>query len=208
MRPVAAHIWQYGTGKISGKTAEKIKNDFERLREDLEKLMKGIKAALQASIDLAEYMEKESKKLLLKEICTRAPYGVKCVFHGKNGEIIASTVVKVDIENEMVYHRPDGQDLVYVHNVESGNVNPYLRPLSSMTDEEKEEFRTLIFPEASCAYEDCLEWDAQIIGGGYLQISVEDFSNVMDWFNAHHFDYRGLIEKGLAFEAPEDMYKQ
>jgi hypothetical protein len=28
-----------------------------------------------------------------------------------------------------------------------------------------------------------------------------------DWYNAHHFDYRGLIEKGLALEAPEDMYK-
>jgi hypothetical protein len=29
-----------------------------------------------------------------------------------------------------------------------------------------------------------------------------------DWLNAHHFDYRGLIEKGLALEAPEGMYKQ
>ena len=27
-----------------------------------------------------------------------------------------------------------------------------------------------------------------------------------DWLNAHHFDYRGLIEKGLAIEAPEGMY--
>jgi hypothetical protein len=30
--------------------------------------------------------------------------------------------------------------------------------------------------------------------------------NVIDWFNAHHFDYRGLIERGLALEAPEGMY--
>ena len=29
----------------------------------------------------------------------------------------------------------------------------------------------------------------------------------IDWLNAHHFDYRGLIEKGLALEAPKDMYK-
>ena len=28
-----------------------------------------------------------------------------------------------------------------------------------------------------------------------------------DWLNAHHFDYRGLIPKGLALEAPEGMYK-
>jgi len=30
---------------------------------------------------------------------------------------------------------------------------------------------------------------------------------VVDWLNAHHFDYRGLIEKGLALEAPEGMYE-
>ena len=29
-----------------------------------------------------------------------------------------------------------------------------------------------------------------------------------DWLNKHHFDYRGLIEKGLALEAPEGMYNE
>ena len=29
----------------------------------------------------------------------------------------------------------------------------------------------------------------------------------IDWLNAHHFDYRGLIEKSLAIIAPEEMYK-
>jgi hypothetical protein len=30
---------------------------------------------------------------------------------------------------------------------------------------------------------------------------------IIDWLNSHHFDYRGLIEKRLAFEAPEGMYE-
>ena len=38
-------------------------------------------------------------------------------------------------------------------------------------------------------------------------IEISEFSEIYDWLNVHHFDYRGLIEKGLALEAPEGMYK-
>ena len=61
---------------------------------------------------------------------------------------------------------------------------PYLRPMSSMTKKEKKEIDALFSP-----------------------IGQELFSlPYVDWLNAHHFDYRGLIEKGLALEAPKDMY--
>ena len=59
-----------------------------------------------------------------------------------------------------------------------GECKPYLRPMSSMTEEEEKEYH-----DARSDYYDDL--------GTY------------DWLNAHHFDYRGLIEKGLALEAPE-----
>ena len=59
-------------------------------------------------------------------------------------------------------------------------LKPYLRPMSSMTAEEYKEF-----------------------GYDVLRYTPREF----DWLNKHHFDYRGLIEKGLAIEAPEDMYK-
>lgn len=58
-------------------------------------------------------------------------------------------------------------------------LKPYLRPMVSMTDEEQDEYINTF----------TVMWDA------------------VDWLNAHHFDYRGLIEKGLALEAPEGMYK-
>ena len=59
---------------------------------------------------------------------------------------------------------------------------PYLRSMSNMTEEEDKEL------------EETLQ---------YTQFTLESY----DWLNAHHFDYRGLIEKGLALVAPEGMYK-
>lgn len=132
-------------------------------------------------------MTQEEKQLLIKDLCARLPYGVI---------IDAGPQIRV----------LSGEDFDFYSECNNPVCTPYLRPMFSMSDEEMEEFRTLIFPKASCAYEDCLEWDVQIVGGGYLQIYVEDFSNVMDWLNAHHFDYRGLINKGLALEASEGMY--
>ena len=61
----------------------------------------------------------------------------------------------------------------------------YLRPMYSMTDEERN------------SYEWC------ILHGSSL---ISDNIMLFDWLNAHHFDYRGLISQGLALEAPEDMY--
>ena len=64
------------------------------------------------------------------------------------------------------------------------HVKPYLRPMSSMTVEERFEYNGF---------------------DGYI-FSDEDVIIKIDWLNKHHFDYRGLIKKGLAIEAPENMY--
>ncbi len=77
-------------------------------------------------------------------------------------------------------------------------VKPYLRPLSSITEEEKEEYHYMVFD---------YEYDDYWYPGKYTDaICVADVDELVDWFNAHHFDYRGLIPKGLALPAPEDMY--
>lgn len=39
------------------------------------------------------------------------------------------------------------------------------------------------------------------------KLTLQDETKMFDWLNAHHFDYRGLIEKGLALEAPEGIYE-
>lgn len=60
---------------------------------------------------------------------------------------------------------------------------PYLRPISSMTEDEEKQFQDVNLYE--------------------LPYTVEG----LDWLNAHYFDYRGLINDGLALEAPQGMYK-
>ena len=60
------------------------------------------------------------------------------------------------------------------------NIRVYLRPTSSITQDEQREYGKVI---------ETLKWTEEA-----------------DWLNEHHFDYRGLIEKGLALEAPEGMY--
>lgn len=136
-------------------------------------------------------MTKEDKQLLLKDLCARLPYGVKC--QTKNG---IGTLISIECSF--------GENLVYVdfghseaeeYDLNNGDtVKPYLRPMSSMTAEE-ENF-----------YYSCLdEMD------GYKQtfpvIYQDKALSLLDFLNANHFDYHGLIPMGIALEAPEGMYK-
>ena len=77
------------------------------------------------------------------------------------------------------------------------NIKPYLRPMSSMTEEERTEFDT--------KFHICTKLSEHYFA--YAKPIIEIYQESIDWLNKHHFDYRGLIEKGLALEAPEGMYK-
>lgn len=115
-------------------------------------------------------MKQEEKNLLLKDLCTRLPYGVVCtdLRHGD------SRITEIDTVSEVVYF--DDVD----EYVEIKNIRPYLRPMSSMTPEEKAYYRYYI---------------SRIIDG-----ILGTIGEYIDWLNSRHFDYRGLIEKGLAIE--------
>lgn len=115
---------------------------------------------------------KEDKSLLLKDLSARLPYGVKVQTPVMNDEI---TLTCGDIS--AYFFNPDNKVFL----------KPYLRPMSSMTEEERKEHNLHRLSKWSTYSEYC--------------------ANVLDWLNAHHFDYRGLIERGLALEAPEEMYK-
>lgn len=67
---------------------------------------------------------------------------------------------------------------------------PCLRPLSSMIEEERKEYHSI-----------CDSYTNRE-GNKYY------FNNVLtiDWYNRKHFDYRGLIEKNLALQAPKGLY--
>ena len=139
----------------------------------------------------------EERQLLLQDLCARSLYGVVVEIRGsyEDGE-------KYIRESEF-----DHSMIGYVYD-EDVSIKPYLRPMSSMTEEEKRELHgrynvcldeilnTLILREHSKGY-----WDED------TECSFVDYLWFIDWLNAHHFDYRGLIEKGLALEAPDGMYK-
>ena len=129
-------------------------------------------------------MTNEEKQLLLKDLCTRLPYGVK--FQGED-----SNVYTLDAAN---YFALQVEDMVF---------KPYLRPMSSMTDEEKKDLKKEHLKDEKL-YAECLTNAAN--GDSSMRGKVIPHF-AADWCNKYGFDYRGLIEKGLALEAPEDMYK-
>ena len=122
-------------------------------------------------------MNKEDKELLLKDLCGRLPYGVKveCIWKEKLTDVdgyegaLTTTTIEL-IQNDEVICKP------------------YLRPMSSMTDEEYREWRFLYLPIPH-------------------ENEATETQRRIDWLNEYHFDYRDLIKKGLALEAPDDMYK-
>lgn len=139
-------------------------------------------------------MSKEEKELLLVDLCARLPYGVKATTtsDGWKGVYTITGYANERIYLDCpVYDEGDDEWLVEF-------IKPHLRPMSSMTEEEKNEYNRL------CGY--CLEQDAVDYNISILDRAQLVF--VIDWLNSHHFDYRGLIEKGLALEAPEGMYSK
>lgn len=116
-------------------------------------------------------MTQKEKQLLLKDLCARLPYELKYNFGGNDGcDYTMDRVSLIAVDDAFPIEE----------------IKPYLRPMSSMTEEEREEYRkTCFFPKED----------------GFIH-TLETF----DFFNKHHFDYRGLIPMGLALEAPEDMY--
>ena len=122
-------------------------------------------------------MTEEEKQLLFKDLCGRLPYGV----------IVYSLGI------------PHEQKLIgYIPDIDHYNIKPYLRPMSSMTKEEEEESKQVI--ELELKHLESGE-------SGHTIISAASAAFEIDFYNKHHFDYRGLIPMGLALEAPEDMYK-
>ena len=145
-------------------------------------------------------MTQEEKQLLLKDLCARLPYGVKAEVMGWDEEREEEVFVPVTVyslnTDGYVYFADNDYDITYC-NIDACRL--YLRPMSSMTEEEKQYVRGRW----------CYEWDGKDIWDFiiYHKIIAESAEDLIEWFNEKHFDYRGLIRKELALEAPEGMYK-
>lgn len=130
----------------------------------------------------------DSKFILLNEICSRIPYGLKCQFINiDEKEIYNVTVTGIEYITELDIYMVNGYDennIKYSYNVEC--VKPYLRRMGSS----KEEQKTL------SKYYD------------YIRTSFpqEGMRLYKSYCNEHHLDNWGLLERNLALKAPEGMY--
>jgi len=148
-------------------------------------------------------MKQEDKDLLLKDLCARLLYGVKVDYESYIYILNEIDTACKDIDYITVRIQ-DVKRLRCAESVLIENIKPYLRPMSSMTEEEKEELKELCsiyIPTDSknIGFEDY----GILVLTHHLTDNSYNFKlnlNVVDWLNKHHFDYRGLIEKGLAIE--------
>ena len=134
-------------------------------------------------------MKQEDKDLLVKDLCSRLPYGVQMNHIADNkhqpATLIGIAKYMITLQSSCGYSTSDIEDY-----------KPYLFPLSSMTNEQLEELGIE------------RDKDTLLLAQGLRRIGEGDKSlkgkliayNAIDWLNAHHFDYRGLLEKGLAID--------
>jgi hypothetical protein len=125
-------------------------------------------------------MTQEDKKLLLQDLGARLSYGLICSTPKGNGHLCSI--------NQTIFGNEYGANIEATKrdyfNDDECDIKPYLRPMSSMTKEERKIYAKLLFAD---------------LGGVY-----EDYYKALDYLNSLHIDYRGLIEKGLAIPVTDE----
>lgn len=139
-------------------------------------------------------MTQEDKNILLRDLSARLPHGIVVHYNGLARPLFSiepTQHFQIILDNAL-----DGEHngLVYISlDVDGEKPKPYLRPMSSMTEEEIKELLNI-------------DMKRGIFSSRHLTWYLD--GEVADYLNSHHLDYRGLIEKELALEALEDMYKE
>lgn len=151
-------------------------------------------------------MTQEDKQLLLQELCAMLPYGIMVDRLGVPHKVLS---IKTDsIEIDRGEYMPASYYL--------DEVKPYLRPMSSMTEEEAKYLSVLYGLEDILSIKITDEYIEVVVDDGFCSTEIRTIwydeiissIEIFDWLNAHCFDFRGMIEKGLAIEAPEGMYEK
>jgi len=151
-------------------------------------------------------MTQEDKKLLLVDLCARLPYGT--IVSVTDETIKYKAYIKsVSYKNIQVSPISDSNFTGYIF-YKISKIKPYLRPMSNMTEEERKELEN---EHPFHAAKDGSIWNQNVVhvsdyGDDYdvlyktSDVSMKDWCWLVDWLNAHHFDFRNLIERGLAID--------
>lgn len=156
-------------------------------------------------------MDTEQKQILLADLCARLPYDVKGITNnGVTSPLLYKGEAEWDVLTSLNYR------------IEKHGWKPYLRPMSSMTEEDLISYANYEFANDDiykivgyrCTGKGFINIycslirDPEYIPAVFQRTRTSPLENWrgIDWLNAHHFDYRGLIKLGLALKAPEGMY--
>ena len=141
-------------------------------------------------------MTQNEKDLLVKDLSQRLPYGIIVECNDDDGSLPNMwTVVYIDIFTEDLF-------LLNIENsatklISVKNTKPYLFPLTNITDEQREEFLNIQSEERQNLMDALIRYRQ-----GNFDDKIPTIASYkhIDWLNANHFDYKGLIEMGLAID--------
>lgn len=125
-------------------------------------------------------MKQKDKVLLIKDLCGRLPYRVKA-----STKIGTNIIVSFIGDDTIIGEDGDSYDISFI--------TPYLYPIWSMTEEQKQYLKDRF----------CYEWNGEPYDLWECQIEIGEADEIVDWFNENHIDFRGLIPEGLAKDATQ-----
>ena len=135
-------------------------------------------------------MTQEDKELLLTDLCARLPYGVIVSHPDFDEPQILDTIFNYEAYKDgLIQCACDDIDEITDTKHPLITCRPYLRPMDSMTISETMEYTGI-----------CVKYT----GKPEIEGLVE---TLLEFYCSHHLDFRGLIPKDLAIEAPEGMYR-
>ena len=147
-------------------------------------------------------MTQENKELLLNDLCGRLQYGVigRCEIDASY-DTSFDTIFQIHkfdaevygIKEDLLLVTPlieDTDEQTYTEEEVADGVaildfTPYLFPMSSMTEEQWEDYQKIRM----------IDWVHGDINGTFINAGL-----IVDWLNRNHFDYRNLINKNLAID--------
>lgn len=146
-------------------------------------------------------MTQDEKELLLKDISARLSYGVKCAevypYPDSNKFENVWDIIKISKYIEDGVHISNCKT-TYGYCSRIQNIKPYLFPMASLSKEQKSYLYYNTKFDVDRYGDLVTKFDEE---DNYLYTDLYDYLSIIDWFNKNHFDYRGLIEKGLAIDA-------
>ena len=138
-------------------------------------------------------MTKEERDILFADVSARLPYSPIFEYGDGDNKVFKLGVINYEFLAHMYFQN--------VNNKDADMLRPYLRPMTSMTDKEVAKYISLKYNQVTNKRD-----RKRIDVGRCVNLGLIQIDGMVDFLNSHHFDYRGLIEKGLALEAPEGTY--